>query len=102
MRFKIVPHTLNILDEPLQKFLDALGLGTTLDSPYWRNLRKEVLEATRVILRNQINGFIKILERDPSKKRIGSDGTYSKVGHDSPDCFVAFMTRVHGEYKMVK
>ena len=91
-----------IQGESLQKWLDGIGIGATLDSPFWRNLRKEVLACTHVILRNQINGFIKILERDPSKKKMSSDGTYAKRGHDSPDCFVAVMTRINGEQKMVK
>ena len=67
-----------------------------------RKLRNEVLAATHDILNDQLEKFIKKLERLGGKVTIYTDGTYSKRGRDSPDCFVPILVRFPGRRKKVQ
>ena len=60
------------------------------------------MDATRYILDAQVKKMIKKLERLRAKLTIYVDGTYSKRGRDSPDCFVHILVKLPGRRKMVQ
>ena len=85
----------------MQKFLESIGIGVTLSAKYLRGLGHEVHKEIAYILNEQIMKFIKKLEKNEAKIEIIVDGTYSKRGRDSNDCFVVILVRLPGRYRVV-
>ena len=85
----------------MQKFLESIGIGVTLSAKYLRGLGHKVHKEIAYILNEQIMKFIRKLERNGAKIEIIVDGTYSKRGRDSNDCFVVILVRLPGRYRKV-
>ena len=81
--------------------MDSVGIGVSFGSKYFRNLGHKVHKEIHFILNGQIMKFIKKLERKGAKIEILVDGTYSKRGRDSNDCFVVILVRLPGRYRVV-
>ena len=82
--------------------MDSIGIAVDFSSKYMRGLRKDVLTEVHYILNGQMERFIKKLERIGAKIEIIVDGTYSKRGRDSNDCFVVILVRLPGRYRVVR
>ena len=81
--------------------MDSIGIGVEFTSKYMRGLGKQVLKEVHYIFNKQMERFIKKLERNGAKIEILVDGTYSKRGRDSNDCFVTILVRLPGRYRVV-
>ena len=81
--------------------MDSVGIGVSFSSKYFRNLGHQVHKEIHFILNDQIMKFIKKLEKKGAKIEILVDGTYSKRGRDSNDCFVVILVRLPGRYRVV-
>ena len=81
--------------------MDSIGIGVSFGSKYFRNLGHKVHKEVHFILNEQIMKFIKKLEKKGAKIEILVDGTYSKRGRDSNDCFVVILVRLPGRYRVV-
>ena len=81
--------------------MDFIGVGVWFASKYFRNLAVDVYKEVHYLLNGQIEKFIKKLERHGAKIEILVDGTYSKRGRDSNDCFVVIMVRLPGGERTV-
>ena len=81
--------------------MDSLGIGVSFGSKYFRDLSRKVHKEIIFLLNEQVEKIIRKLEKNGTKIEILVDGTYSKRGRDSNDCFVVILVRLPGRYRVV-
>ena len=81
--------------------MDSLGIGVSFGSKYFRDLLHKVHKEIIFLLNEQVEKIIRKLEKNGTKIEILVDGTYSKRGRDSNDCFVVILVRLPGRYRVV-